>query len=183
MQAAAPPRTAQFAAVALIGALILLAAALLAPGLIVGPSLDAAVFSHIGGGILDGVAPYAGSWDHKPPGIYLASAGIQAALGWLGPWTADWLLSVAASVGIGLAVARVLERLEVTGWPRALAACGATILASQYLMALGGGLTEPLATLLAAMGAGAGRLEADGRADLPGSASWLACRHSCRSSS
>ena len=135
---------------ALIGALTLLAAAMLAPGLKIGPSLDAAVFSHIGGQLLDGVAPYAGTWDHKPPGIYLVSAAVQAVLGWLGPWTAGWLLSVAASVGIGLAVATVLARLEVAGWPRALAACGATILASQYLMALGGGLTEPLATLLVA---------------------------------
>jgi hypothetical protein len=108
------------------------------------------VFSHIGGRLLEGVAPYAGSWDHKPPGIYLASAGVQVVLGWLGPWTADWVLSVVASVGIGLAVATVLKRLEVTGWPRAVAACGATILASQYLMALGGGLTEPLATLFVA---------------------------------
>jgi hypothetical protein len=143
-------RNARFAPVALTGALILLAAAMLAPGLIVGPSLDAAVFSHIGRLILDGVAPYAGSWDHKPPGIYLASAGVQAVLSWLGAWTAGWLLSVATSVGIGLAVATVLERLDVTGRPRALAACGATIFASQYFMALGGGLTEPLATLLAA---------------------------------
>lgn len=150
MPATAPVRAPQFAAVALTGALTLLAAAMLAPGLIIGPSLDAAVFSHIGGRLLDGVAPYAGTWDHKPPGIYLASGGIQAVLGWLGPWTAGWLLSVATSVGIGLAVANVLARLEVTGWPRILAACAATTLASQYLMALGGGLTEPPATFLVA---------------------------------
>ncbi|MEP7040306.1 MAG: hypothetical protein ABI864_01905 [Chloroflexota bacterium] len=135
---------------ALTAVLFLLAAAMLAPGLVVGPSLDAAVFGHIGGRLLEGVAPYIGTWDHKPPGIYLASAVMQGALGWLGPWTADWVLSLGASVGIGRAVATVLLRLEVTGWSRSLAAIGATVLASQYLLALGGGLTEPLATVLVA---------------------------------
>jgi len=136
--------------VALIIVLTLLAGALLAPGLPIGPSLDAAVFSHVGGRILDGVAPYVGAWDHKPPGIYLATAAAQALLGWLGPWTADWLLSLAATVGLGAAVAAVLARLQVTGWPRTLGAVGATILASHYLLALGGGLTEPPATALVA---------------------------------
>jgi len=128
--------------------LFLLAAAMLAPGLVVGPSLDAAVFNHLGAQLLHGVPPYLGAWDHKPPGIYLASAGVQAVLGWLGSWTADWLLSAVATAGSGIAVATALARLGVTGWPRAAAAAGATILASHYLLALGGGLTEPLATLL-----------------------------------
>ena len=136
--------------VALIVVLTLLAGALLAPGLPIGPSLDAAVFSHVGGRILDGVAPYVGAWDHKPPGIYLATAAAQVLLGWLGPWTAEWLLSLAATVGLGAAVAAALARLQVTGWPRTLAAAGATIVASHYLLALGGGLTEPPATALVA---------------------------------
>src|SRR5439155_11230324 len=112
--------------------------------LVVGPYLKTAVFSHIGGRMLDGVAPYVGTWDHKPPGIYLASAAVQGALGWLGPWTADWLLSLAASAAIGAAVAAVLPRIGVRGWPRSLAAIAARILASHYPLALGGGLTEPL---------------------------------------
>lgn len=136
--------------VALLVALVLLSGALLAPGLLIGPSLDAAVFSHIGGRLLDSVAPYLGAWDHKPPGIYLTSAAAHALLGWLGPWTADWLLSLGATVGMGLAVARALPRLGVAGLPRALAAVAATIVASQYLLALGGGLTEAPATLLVA---------------------------------
>jgi hypothetical protein len=136
--------------VALTGLLFLIAAAMLAPGLVIGPSLDAAVFNHVGGRLLEGVAPYVGTWDHKPPGIYLASAGVQAALGWLGPWTADWLLTLAASTGIGAAVASVLQRLGIVGWPRWLAAISATILGSHYLLALGGGLTEPLAAVLVA---------------------------------
>jgi hypothetical protein len=134
--------------VALIAVLILLTAAMLAPGLVVGPSLDAAVFNHLGERLLHGVPLYLGAWDHKPPGIYLASAGVQAVLGWLGPWTSDWLLSVVAAAGSGIAVAVALARLGVTGSPRALAALGATILACLYLLALGGGLTEPLATLM-----------------------------------
>lgn len=134
----------------LIALLVLLAAAMLAPGLVVGPSLDAAVFNHIGGRLLAGSMPYVGVWDHKPPGIYLASATAQAALGWLGPWTADWLLSLAATAGIGVAIAAVLGRLGVTGMARALGAVGAVLLASHYLLALGGGLTEPLAAALVA---------------------------------
>lgn len=137
--------------VALAVALLLVSGALLAPGLLVGPSLDAAVFSHIGGRLLDSVVPYVGAWDHKPPGIYLLSAVAQASLGWLGPWTADWLLSIGAGAGLGLAVATVLRRLDVPGWPRAAAAVGATVFASQFLLALGGGLTEAPAALLVAL--------------------------------
>ena len=136
------------ASVALIAVLFVVAAAMLAPGLVVGPSLDASVFSDVASRMLHGVTPYVGAWDHKPPGIYLVTAGAQATLGWLGPWTAEWLLSLAVSVGIGISVAAGLARLGVTGWPRSLAAIGATILASHYLLALGGGLTEPPAALL-----------------------------------
>ncbi|MEP6807898.1 MAG: hypothetical protein ABI978_04800 [Chloroflexota bacterium] len=132
----------------LIGILVLLSAALLAPGLLIGPSLDAAVFSHVAGRMLDGVPLYLGTWDHKPPGMYLASAAAQMLLGGLGPWTAQWLLSVAATAGIGLSVAAVLTREGVTGMPRAFAAVGTVLFAGQYLLSLGGGLTEPLATAM-----------------------------------
>ncbi len=138
-------------AVVLVVGLVLLSAALLVPGLLIGPSLDAAVFNHVAGRMLDGVPLYLGAWDHKPPGIYLATAAARAILGWLGPWTAEWLLSVAATAGIGLAVAATLTRLGVTGRPRALAAGGAVALAGQYLLALGGGLSEPLAAALVAV--------------------------------
>jgi hypothetical protein len=137
--------------VALAVALLLVSGALLAPGLLVGPSLDAAVFNHIGGRLLDLVVPYVGAWDHKPPGIYILSAVAQASLGWLGPWTADWVLSLGATAGIGLAVAAVLRRLDVFGLPRAAAAVGAIIFASQFLLALGGGLTEAPAALFVAL--------------------------------
>jgi hypothetical protein len=130
-------------------ALVLLAGALLAPGLLLGPALDAAVFSQVGGRLLEGVVPYVGSWDHKPPGIYLADAGAQALLGWSGQWTADWLLTLAATAGIGLGVAAALGSLGVDGWPRRLAAAGAVAFGAQYLLALGGGLTEAPAAALA----------------------------------
>ena len=135
---------------ALAAVLLLLAAAMLAPGLVVGPSLDAAVFADVGGRMLHGVTPYLGAWDHKPPGIYLAAAAAQAILGWLGPWTADWVLSLVATVAIGVAVATALARIGIATWPRTLAALGSTILASHYLVALGGGLTEPPAAALVA---------------------------------
>lgn len=130
--------------------LVLFAAAMLAPGLVVGPSLDAAVFNQVGARILAGSAPYLAAWDHKPPGIYLMSAAVQAIFGWLGPWTADWLLSLGATAGLGVAVASVLRRVGVTGWPRALGALGVVFLAGNYLLALGGGLTEPVAAALVA---------------------------------
>jgi hypothetical protein len=136
--------------VVLAAALVLLSGALLAPGLVVGPSLDAAVFTHIGERVLHGVIPYVGTWDHKPPGIYVLSAAAHALLGWLGPWTADWLVSVGATAGIGLSVAGVLTRLGMTGPPRAMGAIAATLVAGQYLLALGGGLTEAPAAFLVA---------------------------------
>jgi hypothetical protein len=136
--------------VTLVIVLILLAAAMLAPGLVIGPSLDAAVFNHVGGRLVDGVAPYVGTWDHKPPGMYLASAAAQALLGGLDPWAGDWLLSVASTVGIGVALAAALARLGVGGWPRLLSAAGALVFAGHYFLALGGGLTEPAATALVA---------------------------------
>ena len=142
-------------------ALLLIAGALLAPGLLIGPGLDAAVFSQVGSRLLDGAVPYVGAWDHKPPGIYLADAGAQAVLGWLGAWTADWLVTLVATAGIGVAVAVALARLGVTGWPRWLAAGGAVAFAAQYLVALGGGLTEAPAAVLAgaalALGLSGGR--------------------------
>lgn len=134
---------------ALAFTLIVVAAAMLAPGLAVGPSLDAAVFDHVGGRLLQGVAPYVGAWDQKTPGIYLVAAAAQAILGWLGSWNAEWVLSVAVSAGIGLTVAATLARLGVTGWPRSAAAIGTTVFATHYLLALGGGLSEPPAALLA----------------------------------
>lgn len=137
------------ASVALVLVLILVSAAMLAPGLVVGPSLDAAVFSDVGSRLLHGVTPYLGAWDHKPPGIYLVVAGAQATLGWLGPWNAVWVLSLSVSVGIGISIAVALTRLGVAGWPRSLAAIGATVVATHYLLAIGGGLTEPPAAVLA----------------------------------
>lgn len=135
---------------ALLIVLLAFSAAMLAPGLVIGPSLDAAVFSQVGARLLDGAVPYVDLWDHKTPGIYLASAAAQAVLGWLGPWTAGWLLSVGVTAALGVAVARVLGQLGVAGWPRPVAAAAATVLAGHYLLALGGGLTEAPATALVA---------------------------------
>src|SRR5262245_50960881 len=50
--------------------LSLLAVVALLPGLI-GPSLDAAVFSVVGERLAAGDVPYAQVFDHKPPGLYL----------------------------------------------------------------------------------------------------------------
>jgi hypothetical protein len=135
----------------LFGALVLLAALLLAPGLAVGPSLDAAVFTGIAHELLDGGALYVDAWDHKPPGAYVVFLIGQAAMPWLLPWLAVWLISVIATAGTGLGIAYALAALGVRRWSVLVITAGSAVaLMAQYLTALGGGLTEPLAALPAA---------------------------------
>ena len=55
-------------------ALSLLATGLLLPGLLTGPSLDAAVFLDVATHLRAGDTLYVDAWDHKPPGIYLILA-------------------------------------------------------------------------------------------------------------
>jgi hypothetical protein len=125
----------------------LIAGALLLPGFLVGPSLDAAIFTHIGGQLRDGVTLYTGTWDHKPPGIYLLYAAGQALLPFLDPWLVSWGMSFLATVGSGIALLAVLRSLGLTPAPAFLATAGAVAGMAQYLTALGGGLTEPIAML------------------------------------
>ncbi len=133
----------------LFGALALLAALLLASGLAVGPSFDAAVFAGIGDQLRAGDRLYLEAWDHKPPAAYVVLAVAQAALPWLSPWAVSWFISVLATAGTGLGIAYSLEGLGVRKWPASLAAGLAVVFMAQYLTALGGGLTEPLAALSA----------------------------------
>jgi hypothetical protein len=124
-----------------------LAALLLSPGLVIGPSLDAAVFTHVAERMRDGATLYVDVWDHKPPGIYLLLVLGQTLLPFLAPWTVSWLLSVAATAGAATAVAAVCRRLLVSP-PASLAAALITVVVmGQFLTALGGGLTEPIAAL------------------------------------
>jgi len=134
-----------------LAALTLLAAGLLLPGLLIGPSLDAAVFVQVASQIREGDVLYVDAWDHKPPGTVLALLVFGSPLPFVDPWVVSWLVSVAATIGSGMAVAAVLEAAAVRSLPASLAGGAAVVLMAQYLMALGGGLTEPIATVLLAL--------------------------------
>jgi hypothetical protein len=131
----------------LFGALAILAAVLLSPGLAVGPSLDAAVFAGIAHQMVGGDLLYVDAWDHKPPGAYLVLGAGLVALQSLSPWLVSWLITVLATAGTGLGVASALAALGVRRGAAYLAAGVAVAFMAQYLTALGGGLTEPLAAL------------------------------------
>ncbi|MEO8245849.1 MAG: hypothetical protein ABI622_01895 [Chloroflexota bacterium] len=118
----------------------------MAPGLLAGPSLDAAVFTLAAERLVGGVLPYVGTWDHKPPGIYAVHAVAIALVGWLGAWPAVWLATVTC---VGGAAAFVAAAARSVVGPRIAAIAGLAVAAamSQFIVSLGGGLTEPIAVL------------------------------------
>jgi hypothetical protein len=123
------------------------AALLLSPGLLVGPSLDAAVFAEVAHRVRDGSTLYVGTWDHKPPGIYMLLAGLQFILPVLSPWLISWIVSVLATAGTATAIGIACRRIGVSVEASTVAAVASAVAMSQYLMSLGGGLTEPIAAL------------------------------------
>lgn len=125
----------------------LLTAVLLAPGLVAGPSLDAAVFTHVAGQLNAGGTLYLDTWDHKPPIVYLLYAGGQWLLPFADAWLVTWLIAVVATAAAGLLLHAIAIRLGVRRPIALLAAAAAVVGMAQYLVALGGGLTEPVATV------------------------------------
>jgi len=123
------------------------AALMLLPGLLLGPSLDAAVFTHVAAELSKAAALYADVWDHKPPGVYLLLAGPQLALFFANAWWVSWVLSVLATAGAGTALAVACRRIGASAEATLVASIAGVVAMSQYLLALGGGLTEPFATL------------------------------------
>jgi hypothetical protein len=126
----------------------IVAGIVMVPGLLAGPSLDAAVFTLGADRLLDGVLPYSGTWDHKPPGIYVIGAIAQALLGWLGTWPAAWTLTVVAIGVCGALVATCVRRLDLHPFA-AVAGIGTSVAMAQFVVSLGGGLTEPVAAAFA----------------------------------
>ena len=124
-----------------------LAALLLSPGLMIGPSLDAAVFVQVADRMRDGATLYLDAWDHKPPGIYLLLLAGQVALPFLSPWLVSWILSVLTTAGTAATIQVISRRLGASPAAGLIAALMATVLMAQFLLALGGGLTEPVAAL------------------------------------
>ena len=131
-----------------VGVLVVVGvAALLLPGLVVGPSFDAAIFSAVGWRVAEGDALYAQIWDHKPPGMYvpyLAAHLITADSGIA--WGIVWASTVASVAAASLLVGALLAR-EGTSWFAWLAAALAALGSGSYLLSLGGGLGESIALL------------------------------------
>jgi len=128
-----------------IGA-VLLAALILLPGLLIGPSLDAAVFAGIAEQLKHGDRLYVDAWDHKPPAIYFLNASAQFLVPWLKPWAASWVVSVLGTAAAATGLFVSLRRFGIQPFASVIAAAVATVFMAQYLTSLGGGLTEPLAT-------------------------------------
>jgi len=126
--------------------LVAIVAVLLAPGLVEGPSPDAAVFVLMGLRIRAGDMPYRDLWDHKPPGTYLLNALSQSAFPWLDPWLLCWLLSVVSTALAVLLLFRLLHGRVSTGMAWFWSGVCAVAVAS-YPTALGGGYTETFALL------------------------------------
>lgn len=118
-----------------------LAVGLLAPGLLNGPTLDAAVFSVVASRLRAGNLPYLQTWDHKPPGIYLLDGLAQTVLPFLGSWTAAWIASVVCAVAAIILLAILLRRDPSPGG-EGITLLAAAIGLTAYPLALGGGLTE-----------------------------------------
>lgn len=126
--------------------LVALSAILLAPGLWLGPWLDAAVFVLAGTRIRGGGVPYRDLWDHKPPGSFLLNALGQFALPWVEPWVVSWLLTLVFTAASILIVHDLLRRQAS---PRAawLWSVVGLVGIAGYPMAFGGGYTESFALL------------------------------------
>jgi hypothetical protein len=131
--------------------LVISSAAVHLPGLVIGPSLDAAVFDVVGWRFVEGAPLYGGIWDHKPPGIYLLSVAAEAARGLVYPWLVTWTISVLATAATGLLLAGLLARtgLRHVALPVAILL---VLLSGEYLISLGGGLAEQPATAAATAG-------------------------------
>jgi hypothetical protein len=130
------------------GLIALTATALLSMGLVVGPDIDAGIFSAFGSALVHGAVPYVQIWDHKPPLTFLIYGLGQVVLPWLGQWPASWLTSVGVCVVAALLVRSMVERAygANAGLPAALVAV--SVLASPILTE-GAVQTEQVGTLFA----------------------------------
>lgn len=126
--------------------LVAATAALLSPGLVLGPSLDASVFVYAGVRIREGYMPYRDLWDHKPPGAYLLNAFGQVALPWLDPWLVSWILTLVVTAASLLIFDNLLRRRlsSVRSW---LSSLVCLVVIAWYPAAVGGGMTESFALL------------------------------------
>jgi len=123
-------------------------ALLMLPGLEIGPSFDASIFSTVGWRLLEGDALYVDVWDHKPVGTYLPYVLAHAISSDPGTaWRVVWLLTVGCLAGAMLAVGALLRGSGATAASAAVASTLGASGAGAYLLNLGGGLSESFALL------------------------------------
>ena len=129
-------------------ALVALVAALLLPGLLIGPSLDATIFSAVGWRLSAGDALYAQVWEQKPPGVFLPYAFAHLLTDDPATaWGIVWTITVACIGGAALIVRRILVDHGVHPLSAGVAASLAAASAAAYLLSLGGGMSESFAIL------------------------------------
>jgi hypothetical protein len=146
---------------AVAGSVAVVATVFLARGLLVGPTLDGAVFALIGDAVAGGKVPYRDLWDHKPPGIYALNALAGVLLPFLGVWARAWLMTWLSTVGAIAGLTVLLGRSDATRSGIVLSLLLALPMVAAYHFALGGGQTESAG--LAFAGAGVGMAVGDGR--------------------
>jgi MFS family permease len=130
--------------------LVVLAAALQLPGILLGPSRDPGVFASMAHTLLDGVVPYAGAWDHKPPVTYLVMAVGQLVLPVGDPWVGSWLISVLVTAATGLATVTLARRMGLRPVIALIAGLALVAAVGQYALSEGGGFSEQVAACFAA---------------------------------
>ena len=149
-EAAAPgiqnPTVRQNPSVLGTGIVLAAATALLAPGLWLGPSVDAALFVLAGVRINAGYLPYKDLWDQKPPGLYVFNAVGQRILPILDPWLVSWLMTVVVIAIATLVLSAILRRRHGRRSAFVWSLVGLIGMAA-YPTAMGGGLTESFAVM------------------------------------
>jgi len=126
--------------------LMALTAALLSPGLWLGPSFDGSVYTLAGVVIKSGRMPYTDLFDNKPPGLYLINAAGQIGLPWVDPWVVAWLLTATMTAASVVVVDTILRR-RLSALPSFLLSCFCAVGIASHPIAFGGGLTESFAIL------------------------------------
>ena len=141
-------RARALTSVALPGLLVAIVALMLLPGLFIGPSLDATIFSTVGWRLAAGDALYAEVWEHKPPGVFMPYTVAHLLTDTPGlAWATVWSVTLACIVGAALAVRSLLMQEGASPGAAGIAAALAGVGASSYLVSLGGGMSESFAVL------------------------------------
>ncbi len=131
---------------------LVIAALMLIPGLLIGPSLDAAVFSAVGWRLSDGGLLYATVWDHKPPGVYAPQLLAQLVTNTpVAAWILIWAATVLSAAITAWLVQHRIASFSI-GWPATVAGVLTSLTLSAYLLTLGGGMGESFAVVPALAG-------------------------------